>query len=113
MAGLILAGCLLPSSSFFWLEMNLALLHDRRLVQTFWEEKISSRSRNEEDEEQRLERSALTRWEPAAQGSQPVSQNQPLKAQNQSARTSHSGLTTSQNVWRSNRSKETSTFYCP
>lgn len=52
--------------------MNLALVHDRRLVQSFWEEKISSRTRNEEDEEQRLERSALARWEQPVRTSRSV-----------------------------------------
>ncbi|XP_056889109.1 uncharacterized protein LOC130525881 isoform X2 [Takifugu flavidus] len=40
-------------------EMNLALVHNRQHIQTLWEKRISSRCQYEENEEQRMEKSAL------------------------------------------------------
>ncbi|XP_029685446.1 protein FAM240A isoform X4 [Takifugu rubripes] len=42
-------------------EMNLALVHNRQHIQTLWEKRISSRCQYEENEEQRMEKSALKR----------------------------------------------------
>nr|XP_046242504.1 protein FAM240B [Scatophagus argus]XP_046242505.1 protein FAM240B [Scatophagus argus] len=39
--------------------MNLALIHDRLHIKTFWEKKISWQSEQAESEEQRMKRSAL------------------------------------------------------
>ncbi|KAK2838202.1 hypothetical protein Q5P01_015414 [Channa striata] len=39
--------------------MNLALIHDRLQIKTFWEKKIDTECRDVENEEQRRKRSAL------------------------------------------------------
>ncbi|XP_070819676.1 protein FAM240B [Chaetodon trifascialis] len=39
--------------------MNLALIHDRLHIKTFWEKRISSQCQQVESEEQRMEKSAL------------------------------------------------------
>ncbi|XP_076585873.1 protein FAM240B isoform X2 [Chaetodon auriga] len=39
--------------------MNLALIHDRLHIKTFWEKRISNQCQHVESEEQRMEKSAL------------------------------------------------------
>uniref|UniRef100_A0A3Q1EXX4 Family with sequence similarity 240 member A n=1 Tax=Acanthochromis polyacanthus TaxID=80966 RepID=A0A3Q1EXX4_9TELE len=39
--------------------MNLALIHDRLHIKTFWEKRIDTQSRHEDSEEQRMNQSAL------------------------------------------------------
>uniref|UniRef100_A0A3P9L0C7 F240B protein n=1 Tax=Oryzias latipes TaxID=8090 RepID=A0A3P9L0C7_ORYLA len=39
--------------------MNLALVHDRQHIKSFWESKINAESRHAEKEQQRMNRSAL------------------------------------------------------
>uniref|UniRef100_A0A3P8TZ27 Uncharacterized protein n=1 Tax=Amphiprion percula TaxID=161767 RepID=A0A3P8TZ27_AMPPE len=39
--------------------MNLALIHDRLHIKTFWEKRIDTQSRHEDSEEQRKNQSAL------------------------------------------------------
>ncbi|XP_075881675.1 protein FAM240B [Nelusetta ayraudi] len=39
--------------------MNLALIHDRLCIKSFWEKRISNRSQQTESEEQRMQSSAL------------------------------------------------------
>ncbi|KAM3610241.1 uncharacterized protein V6R79_001208 [Siganus canaliculatus] len=41
--------------------MNVALIHDRLHIQTFWEGRISRQSEQSESEERRMERSALNK----------------------------------------------------
>ncbi|XP_037536763.1 protein FAM240C [Nematolebias whitei] len=41
--------------------MNLALIHDRPHVKTFWEGRIDADNRHAESEEKRVNRSALTK----------------------------------------------------
>ncbi|XP_019109806.1 protein FAM240B [Larimichthys crocea] len=41
--------------------MNLALIHDRLHIKTFWEKRIDSQCQHAESEEQRMERSALNK----------------------------------------------------
>ncbi|KAM9333179.1 protein FAM240C [Pholidichthys leucotaenia] len=41
--------------------MNLALIHDRPHIQSFWEKRISADVQHAENEEQRRNRSALTK----------------------------------------------------
>ncbi|RVE67805.1 hypothetical protein OJAV_G00085500 [Oryzias javanicus] len=40
-------------------EMNLALVHDRQHIKSFWESKINSECRDVEKEQQRMNKSAL------------------------------------------------------
>lgn len=42
-------------------QMNLALIHDRLCIKSFWEKRISRQSQQTESEEQRLQRSALNK----------------------------------------------------
>ncbi|XP_071340190.1 protein FAM240B isoform X2 [Trachinotus anak] len=39
--------------------MNLALIHDRLYIKTFWEKRIDTQCQNLENEEQRMNKSAL------------------------------------------------------
>ncbi|XP_041793910.1 protein FAM240B [Chelmon rostratus] len=39
--------------------MNVALIHDRLHIKTFWEKRITNQCRHAETEEQRVEKSAL------------------------------------------------------
>uniref|UniRef100_A0A3Q0R2J6 Uncharacterized protein n=1 Tax=Amphilophus citrinellus TaxID=61819 RepID=A0A3Q0R2J6_AMPCI len=39
--------------------MNLALVHDRELIKTFWEKRIETQTQQAENEEQRMNKSAL------------------------------------------------------
>ncbi|XP_063339935.1 protein FAM240B [Pelmatolapia mariae] len=39
--------------------MNLALVHDRELIKTFWERRIETQTQQAESEEQRMSQSAL------------------------------------------------------
>ncbi|XP_029365563.1 protein FAM240B [Echeneis naucrates] len=39
--------------------MNLALIHDRDLIKTFWEKRIDTHCQSSESEEQRMNKSAL------------------------------------------------------
>ncbi|KAF7655496.1 hypothetical protein LDENG_00055250 [Lucifuga dentata] len=41
--------------------MNLALIHDKLFIKTFWEKRIDSHCQQELSEEQRISRSALQR----------------------------------------------------
>ncbi|XP_051806573.1 protein FAM240C [Acanthochromis polyacanthus] len=41
--------------------MNLALIHDRLHIKTFWEKRIDTQSRHEDSEEQRMNQSALNK----------------------------------------------------
>ncbi|XP_069378982.1 protein FAM240C [Paralichthys olivaceus] len=41
--------------------MNLALIHDRLHIKTFWEKKINSECQFAENEEQRMNKSALNK----------------------------------------------------
>uniref|UniRef100_A0A3Q2V617 Family with sequence similarity 240 member A n=3 Tax=Haplochromini TaxID=319058 RepID=A0A3Q2V617_HAPBU len=39
--------------------MNLALVHDRELIKTFWERRIETQTQQADSEEQRMSQSAL------------------------------------------------------
>ncbi|XP_030579530.1 protein FAM240C [Archocentrus centrarchus] len=41
--------------------MNLALVHDRELIKTFWEKRIETQTQQVENEEQRMNKSALNK----------------------------------------------------
>lgn len=41
------------------LQMNLALVHDRELIKTFWERRIETQTQQADSEEQRMSQSAL------------------------------------------------------
>ncbi|KAG7219757.1 hypothetical protein INR49_018850 [Caranx melampygus] len=43
------------------LDMNLALIHDRLHIKTFWENRINTQCLNAENEEQRMNKSALSK----------------------------------------------------
>lgn len=49
--------------SIVLLQMNVALIHDRLHIKTFWEKRITNQCRHAETEEQRVEKSALKKWE--------------------------------------------------
>lgn len=44
-------------------QMNAALIHDRLHIKTFWEKRISNQCEHTESEEQRLQKSALTKYQ--------------------------------------------------
>lgn len=44
-------------------QMNAALIHDRLHIKTFWEKRITNQCEQSESEEQRLQRSALTKYQ--------------------------------------------------
>ncbi|XP_041855470.1 protein FAM240B [Melanotaenia boesemani] len=41
--------------------MNLALVHDRLLIKTFWEQRVNTHNQRDEVEEQRMNKSALNK----------------------------------------------------
>lgn len=43
--------------------MNAALIHDRLHIKTFWEKRINNQCEQSESEEQRLQKSALTKYQ--------------------------------------------------
>ncbi len=43
-------------------EMSSALIHDKLFIKTFWEQKINTHSHLTDAEDERMKRSALTKW---------------------------------------------------
>lgn len=47
-----------------WSQMNLALIHDRLHIKTFWEKRINDHGQHAESEEMRMNSSALKKLVP-------------------------------------------------